>query len=134
MLNITEIIESSIFLNKLYPNGIDKLSIHKIDFMTSTYGSSFVYIYTNQKPQINIPKYGTFGEDYNTIVIELSCRISEIEIYNSSRNKLYLPIEICCNKNSGYILKQVWEDGGISLNIDNKFIFQRITAHFLEEN
>ncbi|WP_109077891.1 hypothetical protein [Aggregatibacter kilianii] len=85
MLNITEIIESSIFLNKLYPNGIDKLSIHKVDFITSSYGSSFIYIHTNQKPQINIPKYGIFGEDYNTIVIELSCRISDIEIYNSSK-------------------------------------------------
>ena len=134
MLNITEIIESSIFLNKLYPNGIEKLSIHKIDFMTSSHGNSLVYIYTNQKPLIDIPKYGAFSQDYNTIVIELLCRISEIEIYNSSNNKSYLPIEIHFNENSGYTLKQVWKDGLIKFNIDSKFIFQRVTAYFNNEN
>lgn len=133
MLNIIEIIEPSIFLNKLYPNGIEKLSIHKIDFMTSSYGNSFIYIYTNQEPQISIPKYGTFGEDYNTIVIELSCRISVIEIYNSSKNKSYLPVEIYRNKNLGYVIKQTWEDGNITLNIDNKFIFQGISTYVSEE-
>ena len=134
MLKITEIIKSSIFLNKLYPNGIEKLSIHKIDFMTSSYGNSLVYIYTNQKPLIDIPKYGVFYQDYNTIVIELLCRISEIEIYNSSNNKSYLPIEIHCNENSGYTLKQVWKDWLIKFNIDSKFIFQRVTAYFNNEN
>ena len=126
MLNITEIIESSIFLNKLYPNGIEKLSIHKIDFMTSSHGNSLVYIYTNQKPLIDIPKYGAFYQDYNTIVIELLCRISN--------NKSYLPIEIHFNENSGYTLKQVWKDGLIKFNIDSKFIFQRVTAYFNNEN
>lgn len=134
MLNITEIIESSIFLNKLYPNGIERLSIHKIDFMTSSYGSSLVYIYTNQKPLIDMTKYGVFGQDYNTIVIELQCRISGIEIYNSSNNKSYLPIEIHYNEDSGYTLKQAWENGRIKLNIENKFIFQMVSAHFNKNN
>lgn len=134
MLDITEIIESSVFLNKLYPNGIEKLSIHKIDFMTSSYGSSLVYIYTNQKPLIDITKYGVFGQDYNTIIIELQCRISGIEIYNSSNNKSYLPIEIHCNEDSGYTLKQIWKDGRIKFNIDNKFIFQKVTAYFDDNN
>ncbi len=132
MLNITEIIESSPFLHKLYPNGINNLSIHRINFMTDSYGSSFVYIYTNQPPQINIPKYGVFGEDYDTIVIELSCRISELEVYNSSKKISYSPIEIYSNDASGYILKQIWKDGSIRFSIDSKFIFQGITTYFSE--
>ncbi|NEN75457.1 hypothetical protein F9B74_03830 [Pelistega sp. NLN82] len=100
--------------------------------MTDSYGSSFVYIYTNQPPQINIPKYGVFGEDYDTIVIELSCRISELEVYNSSKKISYSPIEIYSNDASGYILKQIWKDGSIRFSIDSKFIFQGITTYFSE--
>lgn len=133
MLNILDIIEPSVFLNKLYPNGIDKLAIHKIDFMTSNYGHSSVYIYTNQRPEImDIPRHGVFGEDYDTLVIDLSCEIYDLEIYNSANNKSYLPVEISCNNGSGYKIKQVWDGGSIMFNIDGKFIFQRISTYFSE--
>lgn len=126
MLNI---IHQSEFLTKLYPNGLTQLAIHKVDFINNQYGNSTLYLYTNQKPAMEIKKYGVFGLDYNCIVIEVSCEIIKFAVENAGDNKTYSSFEIGCNQQGEYELKQHWDNGYMHIVIPRKAVFQKITVY-----
>ena len=74
-MNIIRKINRNLFLTKLFPNGItEPVYLGQIRF--SEEGRLNLNIHIKQKPFIEIEKWGTWGSDYNVIVVKLNgiCR------------------------------------------------------------
>lgn len=72
-MNIIEYITRNEFLKKLYPNGIpNKLIIGRIDLLDED--RIHLCFKTDQKPDIDVAKWGEWNKDYNIVSIELICQ------------------------------------------------------------
>jgi hypothetical protein len=70
-MNIFDFVATNPFLSKLFPEGLEgDVLLGQLSF--SVGGLMAVNIHTQQKPAIETAKWGTWGENYNVIVLELS--------------------------------------------------------------
>lgn len=90
-MNIIEIIERNQFLKTLFPDGLTtkivlgKLELRMDDRIT-------LNIYTQQKPAKENHKWGVWGKDYNTIVIQIDgFYLKNIEVNNWQNAKPCMP-------------------------------------------
>jgi hypothetical protein len=79
---IFDCISEHAYLRKLYPNGlIEPVFIGKI--CCEGRGRLSLLIHTKQKPNMETPKWGIWGIDYNIIVIHLFGIVDNLEIKNN---------------------------------------------------
>lgn len=79
-MNIIDCIHNNIFLKKIYPEGINNFLVGQFAL---DQGHFTIKIHTKLKPAIEVPKWGSWGEDYDIIVFEMvGVGIGEIEIKN----------------------------------------------------
>jgi hypothetical protein len=65
MANIIDIIERNKFLKDLFPNGIDNFFIGQIVFAVGD--RITLVLHTHNKPNIEVAKWGKWGENYNIL-------------------------------------------------------------------
>jgi hypothetical protein len=79
-MDITNYIHNNIFPSRIFPNGIPYAKIGQFGLDQGRFTFS---IHIKNKPAIEVKKWGTWGENYNVIVLELSGHnIHGIEINN----------------------------------------------------
>ena len=64
-------IKSHEFLGKIFPNGMEKEKVAVGDVKLRNSGSALFSIHICSKPEIDIKKWGVWGEDYNVVVVDL---------------------------------------------------------------
>ena len=86
-MNIIEKIDNNFFFKELFPSGIEgDIFVGNIELRTDK--RMFVDIHTTQKPNKEIKKWGVWGGNYNTIVIEILIdSIKKSEIINWQKAK-----------------------------------------------
>jgi hypothetical protein len=70
-MNLLDAVYHRDFLDKIFPRGLtESFMIGQIEI--DPFGMSSIKIHTQQRPAIEVKKWGVWGERYNTIVIVLS--------------------------------------------------------------
>lgn len=69
-MNVIDMIDRNLFLKKLFPSGLAG-PVYIGQFGLNVAGRFSLNIHTRQKPALEIAKWGTYGRDYEVIVIEL---------------------------------------------------------------
>ncbi len=128
-MNIYKAIRENIFFNKfISQNMLNEVLIGNIEIY---WNSIVIHIHTNCKPAIEISKYGVWGENYNTISIELFAIIKgEIKIKNREF-MTYAPVEVQKTL-EGYLIKQEGDNWSISFEIIGDFLFRRISSTYIQ--
>jgi hypothetical protein len=84
-MNILDIISRNQFLRQLFPNGIDDFFIGQLSLSIDN-RVNFV-LHSKNKPNIEIPKWGQWGKDYNIIAIEIIGQfIKKVNVNNWQNN------------------------------------------------
>ncbi|OCG00874.1 Imm50 family immunity protein [Gilliamella sp. wkB112] len=127
-MNIIDQIERNMFLEKVFPNGLDNnLLIGNLDLRLD--GNLLVDIHTLQKPHIEISKWGTWNKDYNVIVIKILCSgLSEMHITNWVANK-FSAVNFFY-KNNRYIISSKEENSSVSITCSG-LTFQECNTYIL---
>jgi hypothetical protein len=69
-MNLLDSINNNMFLKTLFPEGLtEKILIGQIAFDVE--GRFSINLHTMQKPSIEVKKWGSYGRDYDVIVIKL---------------------------------------------------------------
>lgn len=119
-MDILEFINSNIFLKRLFPNGLtEPVFIGQIGFDVE--GRMSVNIHTKQKPAIEVDKWGTWGVDYNVVVIKLNGLCRDSAILKNWKNADYAPLTIIDNIET-FMISQMGSNWSIELECD-AFIF-----------
>lgn len=125
-MNIFSFIRRDEFIKKLFPNGLtDDVYIGQIKLDVE--GRVSICIHTKQKPNVEVQKWGEWGEKYNVIVIELNgtgCESVAIDNWNLVS---YSKLHILEDNNSRY-LSQTGENWSLKIKFDD-FIFQRCQVY-----
>jgi hypothetical protein len=89
--DIIEHIKRNHFLKELFPNGLEyPVLLGKIELQTDD--RVILHLHTIQKPHKEIPKWGKWGDSYNTIVIEIIGQfIKKIDIVNWQNVQFCVP-------------------------------------------
>jgi hypothetical protein len=67
-MSLIDLIGQNAFLRKLYPEGIQELSINGL---STDFSRIYINIRTQEQPAIFIGKYGEWGKDYDTMEFKL---------------------------------------------------------------
>ncbi|MDH0562258.1 hypothetical protein [Acinetobacter courvalinii] len=120
-------IDNNIFLKKLYPYGI-VFPVRVGHFSVDLSGYCDIDFHVNERPNVDIKKYGLWGEDYNTVVIKFKARlVGSISIENWIKNSFgELVFE---NIGKYFVLKVHKDDFVFSVEIDG-LIFQELSVYF----
>ncbi|MDG6894345.1 hypothetical protein [Volucribacter amazonae] len=109
-LGIQSIIFENPFINKLYGSEpITEVAIPQIYLDEYDHGLSHIYIHIKKKPLYFIPKYGTWGVDYNVIILHLIGKIDDIEIKNLGIGTDFSTVNIQHIKDDKYFLSKETE-------------------------
>jgi hypothetical protein len=89
--NIIEYIKRDHFLKELFPNGLEEpVLLGKIELQVDD--RVILHLHTRQKPHKEIQKWGKWGENYNTIVVEIIGQfIKKINIENWQNIQFCIP-------------------------------------------
>jgi hypothetical protein len=111
--NIIEYIGKNHFLKELFPNGFEEpVLLGKIELQMDD--RVVLYIHIRQKPYKEISKWGIWGKNYNTIVVELLGQfVKKIDIVN------WQNVQFCIPKISN-------KDGIINLAFQGKYHIQKL--------
>ncbi len=129
MINLYDTVRENIFFNKFISRDmLEEVMIGNIEINVSN--AIVIDIHTKKQPQIEVPKYGSWGEDYNVVVIKLwgmlqgdfSLRNREIMTFQKLKiNRI----------NGGYSITQTNNDWEVSFQIVGDFLFREISAYIM---
>jgi hypothetical protein len=129
--NIIDIINrNEFFLKKLFPDGLIDVKIGRVNLFFED--KLELEIYTRQKPSFSPSKWGEWGVNYTTIVIQLSGHfLKKIHINNWQNNKLTkCHIEIS-KKNDVFNIHIKGDDWDVWLELEC-LIYQNSSVYFDE--
>jgi len=125
-VNISDFIRRSEFLDKIFPDGLDR-DVHIGQINLDMEGRISLNLHTRQKPAVEVNKWGRWGTDYNIIVVELNgTGCSDIAIRNwklASFGEIHFIIQ-----DGQKVLHQKGGDWEINFDFDD-FIFQRCSVY-----
>jgi hypothetical protein len=132
MMNIIDAVSENLFLKKLFPQGLqNEVLLGQIGFDLG--GRLSLNIHTRQKPAIEIVKWGTWGVDYNAIVIELLGLCSGSVSLENWENVDFASLSISYNeKNGKYLIHQEGEIWSVIIEFD-VLIFQRCKIYTINK-
>jgi hypothetical protein len=125
-MNIIECIDRNTFLKEIFPSGLGSdLLIGPIELR---FDAEFTMaIHTSLKPAKEVSKWGTWGKNYNRVVIELlGAGLGVFDLQNWSR---FDRAAIACTKENRKIwISQKAGDWSLKLSCDG-LIFQRCSTY-----
>lgn len=127
MLNLIDCIDSNIFLKKLFPNGITNNEVMIGKFSIDLSMNCDLHFHVRQKPDIEVHKFGTWGKDYNIVVIRILGAISEEAQIQNWRSTDFQELKIVKNEDN-YILSTSNEKFNFSVMI-KWLTFQSISVY-----
>ncbi|MBA1245046.1 hypothetical protein [Pseudomonas japonica] len=120
-MNLLDVVHHKEFLDRIFPDGIsEKIVVAQVS--VDSFGSTELGIHVRKKPAINIPKWGEWGEDYNTIVIKaIGVTVKSLTVINIQK-AAYADFSIaeCAD---GYLLSQ--SNGSWSIEL----VFESLMFH-----
>jgi len=131
-MNLIDIIGQNHFLKKLYPKGVNSLSISSL---SSDFSHVYIKIRTQETPDVFIKKCGEWKKDYDTIEFKLIGSLVSFVKVNAWN--------INCKEECNYdfetiddeILLKFWNDNKWSIEIKLKALtFQSCETYIKEEN
>ncbi len=132
-MNIIDIITRNHFLKRLYPNGLNDISVVSFSTDLTNYTLS---IRTNEKPAIKVEKWGEWLKDYDTIEIELRNsflkKIRCLDWINNKKNICQIDVQ---QKDNDYKNLRFYDDNAkwsLELEIYG-LVFQGCKAYLKEE-
>ncbi|CAA0163808.1 hypothetical protein [Tenacibaculum maritimum] len=131
-MNLIEIVGQNHFLTKLYPKGINSLSIASL---SSDFSRVYINIRTQDVPSLFIKKYGEWKKDYDTLEFKfIGSLVSFINVCGwDVNNKEECSYDFQLTEN-GISLK-FWKDDKWSIEIGLKVLtFQSCVTYIKEEN
>lgn len=101
-MQILELCNNKDFLGRLFPEGLTE-DVYLGQIMLSMEGRCVINIHTKQRPAIEIPKWGKWGEEYNVVVIIVSatgCRSIGIDNWQLG---YYSPLELVLSNDKKFL-------------------------------
>lgn len=101
-MNIIDCITRNEFLKKLYPNGLpNKLIVGRVELFNED--RIYLHLEIDQKPDIDVAKWGAWNKDYNVVSIELICQfIESIDVVNWTGTRDYFDFSF--SKNNSFLM------------------------------
>ena len=123
-MNIVDVVSENLFLKKLFPQGLQgEMLLGQIGFTLG--GRISLNIITRQKPAIEIEKWGTWGKDYNVIIIELLGACSGDICLGNWENADFAGLSVSRDdENGAYLIRQEGEKWNIKIEFE-VLVFQR---------
>lgn len=129
-MNILDII-NNVFIKKLYPNGLEKFSVGQLYLNFSD--QITIKLHCALKPDIEVSKYGVWGENYNIIVLELTGHfIRKLNVLNWQNNNdlCECECEVIETDNNYYLIVFKGNDWHIEIELQI-LIFQKTSTYIL---
>lgn len=128
-MNILDIISRNQFLRQLFPNGINDFFIGQLNLSIDD-RVSFV-LHSKVKPNIEIPKWGQWGKDYNIITIEIIGQfIRKINVNNWQNNQCELSSYEVSQGDDSYSI--IFKGNNWTIEIElQSLTFQRSSTYIL---
>ena len=128
-MNILDIVNRNQFLKQLFPNGIDNFFLGQLDLSIDDRIS--LILHSKTKPNIEIAKWGKWGEDYNIITIELTGHfIRKINVNNWQNNQCELSSCQILQENDYYLITFTGNNWSVEMELQT-LIFQRNDTYIL---
>jgi len=128
-MNILDIVNRNQFLKQLFPNGIDNFFLGQLDLSIDDRIS--LILHSKTKPNIEIAKWGKWGEDYNIITIELTGHfIRKINVNNWQNNQCELSTCEILQENDYYLITFTGNNWSVEMELQT-LIFQRNDTYIL---
>ena len=128
-MNILDIISRNQFLQQLFPTGIDNFFLGQLDLSIDD-RISFI-LHSKTKPNIELPKWGKWGEDYNIITIELTGQfIRKVNVNNWQNNQCELSSCEILQENDYYLITFRGSNWSVEMELQH-LIFQRNSTYIL---
>ncbi|GBU10364.1 hypothetical protein AwWohl_15020 [Gammaproteobacteria bacterium] len=125
-MNLIDLTSYNPFLTSLYPHGLaNPLMIGNINLEWGR--RVYIDVHTKQKPAKEVKKWGVWGEDYDVVVIKLSCSRGDIVEIKNWHNVNYGTLKID-KGNDGFILNFKSASCEIKLSCDI-FIFKNCSTY-----
>ncbi|WP_127560037.1 hypothetical protein [Saccharospirillum alexandrii] len=125
-MNLINMISRNKFLKQLYPDGI--LSEVKLgQLCLDVGGRCSINIHTKKRPTIAVKKWGTWGKDYNTVVIKLLGSQTK-DLFASDWSKISYSELIVSNESQMITLSQNGSDWRLNLAVSG-LVFQSCDVH-----
>lgn len=126
-MNIIDLISRNLFLNKLFPEGLaGDILLGKLSF---TQGRMELSIHTQQKPAVEVEKWGMWGTDYNVIALELLGNAGKYVHIENWWHADFAPVNLI-KENGISMLTQRGDNWSVKIDVDN-LIFQRSSTYII---
>ena len=120
-LDIIDKISNNLFLKKLFPDGLSEpIYLGQIRFDVE--GRLTLNFHTKKKPSVEIAKWGTWGKDYNVIVITVNGLCRDSAILKNIKDADYAQL-IIADSTDTFTISQVGSNWSIEIECTT-FIFQ----------
>ncbi|UOD32154.1 hypothetical protein INH39_11060 [Massilia violaceinigra] len=127
-MNIFDFITTNLFLSNLFPQGLEgDVLLGQLSF--SVKGQMALNIHTQQKPAIETAKWGTWGEDYNVIVLQLSGHGGRYLHMENWWHADFAPVNRI-EENGIWMLTQRGDNWSIKMDLDD-LILQRCSTYLI---
>ncbi|NHZ36150.1 hypothetical protein [Massilia rubra] len=126
-MNVIDLISRNLFLNKLFPEGLrGDVLLGQLSFSV---GRMELGIHTQQKPAVETEKWGTWGTDYNVIVLHLSGYGGKYVHIENWWHADFAPVDLI-EENGIAMLTQRGDNWSIKIDVDD-LIFQRGSTYII---
>lgn len=130
-MSLIDVIGQNAFLKKLYPNGINELSVNGL---SSDFSRVYLNIRTQEKPALFIDKYGEWGKDYDTVEFKLIGNFVSLVHVNNWNVGFKEKCQYDLSVHDGEIQLKFYDDQKWLIELKMKTLtFQSINTYLKEE-
>lgn len=127
-MNVFDFITTNLFLSKLFPEGLEgDVLLGQLSF--SAGGRMALNIHTQQKPAVETAKWGTWGTDYNVIVLELYGHGGKYIHIENWWDADFAPVNLI-QENGISMLTQHGDNWSVKIDVDS-LVFQRGSTYII---